>query len=105
MSHHIGGVARPACANFNNAQVCAVVRKQAEGGRGESLKVGQPFSPSGDIAEDLGQIFIADLADFPGMNAVWEKWVSAGHAPPRATVQAPLAQPQWRVEMVVTAAA
>ena len=51
------------------------------------------------------QIFIADLADFPGMNAVWEKWVPAGHAPPRATVQAPLAQPQWRVEMVVTAAA
>jgi enamine deaminase RidA (YjgF/YER057c/UK114 family) len=50
------------------------------------------------------QIFIADLADFPGMNAVWEKWVVVGHTPPRATVQAPLAQPQWRVEMVVTAA-
>jgi enamine deaminase RidA (YjgF/YER057c/UK114 family) len=26
------------------------------------------------------------------------------HTPPRATVQAPLAKPQWRVEMVVTAA-
>ena len=50
------------------------------------------------------QIFIADLADFPGMNAVWEQWVPAGHAPPRATVQAPLAKPEWRVEMVVTAA-
>jgi enamine deaminase RidA (YjgF/YER057c/UK114 family) len=50
------------------------------------------------------QIFIADLADFPGMNAVWEKWVSAGNSPPRATVEAKLAQPQWRVEMVVTAA-
>ena len=50
------------------------------------------------------QIFIADLADFPGMNAVWEQWVPAGHAPPRATVQAALAKPEWRVEMVVTAA-
>lgn len=50
------------------------------------------------------QIFLADLADFPGMNAVWEKWVPAGHAPPRATVQAALAKPEWRVEMVVTAA-
>ena len=50
------------------------------------------------------QIFIADLADFPGMNAVWEKWVSAGNAPPRATVEAKLAKPEWRVEMVVTAA-
>jgi enamine deaminase RidA (YjgF/YER057c/UK114 family) len=51
------------------------------------------------------QIFIADLADFPAMNAVWEQWVAAGNAPPRATVQAALAKPEWRVEMVVTAAA
>ena len=50
------------------------------------------------------QIFIADLADFPAMNAVWEAWLPAGQAPPRATVQAALAKPQWRVEMVVTAA-
>ena len=50
------------------------------------------------------QIFLADLADFPGMNAVWERWVVAGHTPPRATVQARLAKPEWRVEMVVTAA-
>ena len=50
------------------------------------------------------QIFIADLADFPGMNAVWGKWVSAGNSPPRATVEAKLAKPEWRVEMVVTAA-
>jgi len=50
------------------------------------------------------QIFIADLADFPGMNAVWEQWLVPGQAPPRATVQASLARPEWRVEMVVTAA-
>ena len=50
------------------------------------------------------QIFIKDLADFPALNAVWEAWVPAGHAPPRATVQANLAKPEWRVEMVVTAA-
>jgi enamine deaminase RidA (YjgF/YER057c/UK114 family) len=50
------------------------------------------------------QIFIRDLADFPAMNAVWEAWLPAGQAPPRATVQANLAKPEWRVEMVVTAA-
>ena len=50
------------------------------------------------------QIFIKDLADFPALNSVWEAWVPAGHAPPRATVQANLAKPEWRVEMVVTAA-
>jgi enamine deaminase RidA (YjgF/YER057c/UK114 family) len=50
------------------------------------------------------QIFITDLADFPAMNAVWEAWLPAGCAPPRATVKAALAKPEWRVEMVVTAA-
>jgi enamine deaminase RidA (YjgF/YER057c/UK114 family) len=50
------------------------------------------------------QIFIADLADFPAMNAAWEAWLPAGDAPPRATVKAALAKPEWRVEMVVTAA-
>ena len=50
------------------------------------------------------QIFITDLADFPALNAVWERWVAPGNAPPRATVQARLAKPEWRVEMVVTAA-
>ena len=51
------------------------------------------------------QIFLADLADFAGMNEVWEAWLPAGQAPPRATVLAQLARPQWKVEMVVTAAA
>jgi len=50
------------------------------------------------------EIILKDLADFPAMNAVWEAWLPAGHAPPRATVQANLAKPDWRVEMVVTAA-
>jgi len=50
------------------------------------------------------QIFLADLADFTAMNMVWEAWVVAGHTPPRATVQAALAKPQWRIEVVVTAA-
>jgi enamine deaminase RidA (YjgF/YER057c/UK114 family) len=52
----------------------------------------------------MAQIFLADLADYEGMNAAWDAWVPAGHTPPRATVQARLADPQWRVEIVVTAA-
>ena len=50
------------------------------------------------------QIFIADLADFAAMNVVWDDWLAPGDAPPRATVQALLAKPAWKVEMVVTAA-
>ncbi|HEY1137499.1 MAG TPA: RidA family protein [Xanthomonadaceae bacterium] len=52
----------------------------------------------------MAQIFLADLADFAGMNEVWDAWVSAGHTPPRATVQAALAKPEWKIEIVVTAA-
>lgn len=52
----------------------------------------------------MTQIFLADLADFEGMNRVWDAWVPAGNAPPRATVQAKLARAGWRIEVVVTAA-
>ncbi|AKC88038.1 RidA family protein [Pseudoxanthomonas suwonensis] len=50
------------------------------------------------------QIFLADIADFTGMNQAWDAWVVPGHTPPRATVQAALADPAWKVEIVVTAA-
>ena len=50
------------------------------------------------------QIFLADIADFAGMNAAWDRWVPAGHTPARATVQARLARPEWKIEIVVTAA-
>jgi enamine deaminase RidA (YjgF/YER057c/UK114 family) len=52
----------------------------------------------------MAQIFLADLADFDGMNEVWDDWIPPGDAPPRATVQARLARPEWKVEIVVTAA-
>ena len=52
----------------------------------------------------MATIYLADLGDFPGMNAVWDAWVAAGNAPPRATVQAKLARPEWRIEVVVVAA-
>ena len=49
------------------------------------------------------QIYLADMSDFTGMNAVWDAWVTPAHTPPRATVQAKLAKPQWKIEVVVTA--
>jgi enamine deaminase RidA (YjgF/YER057c/UK114 family) len=52
----------------------------------------------------MAQVFLADLADFDGYNAVWDAWVVPGSTPPRATVQARLAKPGWRIEVVVTAA-
>jgi enamine deaminase RidA (YjgF/YER057c/UK114 family) len=50
------------------------------------------------------QIFLRDIADITAMNEVWDAWVVAGSAPPRATVQAALANPAYLIEVVVTAA-
>ena len=49
------------------------------------------------------QIFLTDINDFAGMNRAWDAWVVAGNAPARATVEAKLANPAWKVEIVVTA--
>jgi enamine deaminase RidA (YjgF/YER057c/UK114 family) len=50
-------------------------------------------------------IYLPDMNDFAAMNAVWEKWVVAGQTPARATVQAKLARPEYKVEIQVIAAA
>jgi enamine deaminase RidA (YjgF/YER057c/UK114 family) len=49
-------------------------------------------------------IYLADMSTFGEMNSVWDAWVVPGHTPARATVGAPLAAPQYRVEIVVVAA-
>ena len=50
------------------------------------------------------EIFLADIGTFGQMNGVWDNWVPAGDTPARATVEAKLAAPQYKVEIVVTAA-
>jgi enamine deaminase RidA (YjgF/YER057c/UK114 family) len=49
-------------------------------------------------------IFVTSMAEFPAMNAVWDTWVVPGQTPPRATVQAALARPEYKVEIKVIAA-
>ena len=51
------------------------------------------------------QIYLKDITDIAAMNEVWDAWVVSGSAPPRATVQAALAHPDYLIEVVVTAAA
>jgi enamine deaminase RidA (YjgF/YER057c/UK114 family) len=50
------------------------------------------------------QIWLADMGTFAQMNAVWDSWVPAGNAPARATGSADLATPDYKVEIIVTAA-
>lgn len=49
-------------------------------------------------------IVLADMASFAEMNSVWDSWVATGNTPARATIEAKLAAPQYRVEIIVTAA-
>ncbi|SIT00945.1 RidA family protein [Insolitispirillum peregrinum] len=50
------------------------------------------------------QIWLADIADFEEMNSVWDEWVIPGHTPARATGEAKLAAPEYKVEVIVIAA-
>lgn len=47
-------------------------------------------------------IWLADMADFAEMNAVWDAWVE--EAPARATGEAKLATPDYKVEIIIIAA-
>ena len=94
--HLAGQVADDASADISGqtAQVLAAVdRLLAQAGSDKSRIL-------------MTQIYLKDVArDFAAMNVVWEKWVAQGNTPPRATVQAHLAQDAWLIEVVVTAAA
>jgi enamine deaminase RidA (YjgF/YER057c/UK114 family) len=49
-------------------------------------------------------IYLADIGTFAQMNSVWDTWVPQGHTPARATVEARLAAPAYKVEIQVIAA-
>ncbi|MDX3775666.1 RidA family protein [Chromatiaceae bacterium AAb-1] len=49
-------------------------------------------------------IYLADIADYAAMNEAWDNWVAPGNAPARATVEARLANPAWKVEIKIVAA-
>ena len=49
-------------------------------------------------------LFLVDKADFPAMNRAWDAWLNPAHKPARMTIQAPLVDPAWRVEITGVAA-
>ena len=52
----------------------------------------------------MAQIWLADMNDFAEMNAVWDGWIADAEAPARATGEAKLASPDYKVEIIITAA-
>ncbi|HAV08416.1 MAG TPA: hypothetical protein DEF12_16145 [Rhodobacteraceae bacterium] len=69
-------------------------------------QVDEILAKAGTSKENILQtiIWVADMADFAEMNAVWDAWVPQGHTPARATGEAKLAAPKYKVEIIVTAA-
>lgn len=49
-------------------------------------------------------IWLADMADFAEMNAVWDQWIAGHGAPARATGEARLATAGYKVEIIIIAA-
>jgi enamine deaminase RidA (YjgF/YER057c/UK114 family) len=49
-------------------------------------------------------IWLGDMADFGAMNIVWEEWIGGANPPTRATGEVRLARPDYKVEIIVTAA-
>jgi enamine deaminase RidA (YjgF/YER057c/UK114 family) len=69
-------------------------------------KIDRLLAEAGSSKSELlsALIVLPDIADFDAMNAVWEAWIDPANPPARATIGAALALPEFRVEIVVTAA-
>jgi enamine deaminase RidA (YjgF/YER057c/UK114 family) len=50
------------------------------------------------------QVFVADMAEVAAMNRAWDGWYDRANPPARATVEAKLVDPRWRVEITAIAA-
>lgn len=52
----------------------------------------------------MATIWLADIADFAAMNAVWDAWIDGHPAPARATSEAKLVKCDYKVEIMIIAA-
>lgn len=87
-------------------QVGAPTKSVTEQTRAVLAEIDRILAAAGTDKSKLitAQIWLADIATFAEMNAVWDTWVSPGNTPARWTGEARLATPDYRVEIIVTAA-
>ena len=52
----------------------------------------------------LATVYLSSIEHYADMNRAWDAWVEPGSTPPRATVEARLARPEYLVEMQIVAA-
>ena len=97
---------------FNGvAYLCGQVPDNSEAGIGEQAK--NMLTKLDTLLEEVGSdrnhllsviVYLRDMKDFAGFNAVWDEWFPEGYAPARACVEARLARPELLCEVSVTAA-
>ena len=108
----VGARMSKAVVNGNTVYLAGIVANDAKGKSvGEQTKdilgqIDRFLAKAGTDKSRLltANIWIADMANFAEMNTVWDAWVSPGNTPARATVEARLAAPDYKVEIMVTAA-
>ena len=49
-------------------------------------------------------LWLADMADFAAVNAIWEQWIDPQNPPTRATGEVKLVTPDYKVEVIAVAA-
>jgi enamine deaminase RidA (YjgF/YER057c/UK114 family) len=87
-------------------QVGAPGKSVAEQTRAVLASVDRLLKEAGTDKSKLLQaiIWLVDMKDFDEMNAIWDKWVDGQNPPARATGGATLSSPDYKVEIIITAA-
>ncbi len=100
-----------AVVHNNTVYLCGQVAEDRTAGITEQTqtmlaKVDKLLESVGSSREHMlsATIYVKDMSLFAEMNAVWDNWVPAGHAPARACVEAKMASPELLVEISVVAA-
>lgn len=69
-------------------------------------KVEQLLAQAGSSKSKLltVQVILNNIADFAAMNSVYDAWIDPANPPARACIEARLAHPSLKVEVIATAA-
>lgn len=93
---------------FLAGQVAADASRDVEGQTVQILgEIDRLLALAGSSKQQIvsANVYLADIGDFAAMNRAWDRWVAADAKPARATIEAALAAPEYRVEIQVVAVA
>ena len=108
--HNVGPRMSQAVENGNTVYLAGLVADDAsQDVKGQTKQI---LAKIDDLLKKAGtdkskvlsaNIWLTDIATWSQMNEVWDAWVSPGNTPARATVEAKLAAPGLKVEIMVQA--